>query len=571
MTMCKNLSLIFLSMCLCGTSLQAQDEPFAKRTVKAGLNSPWEITYGPNDSIWVTENVSYLVKRIHVGNGGATTLLDLSTQKNFSPNDGGRWPQGGLMGMAIHPNLYSSSASDRASKPWVYLAYVYSRPTGQGCSNNANDGNPCNFRTRIVRYNYSGNSLSGAVTVLDNIPGSNDHNSGRLVIGPDLKLYYTIGDLGAGQFNNSSRTNSAQAIDVMEGKILRLNSEPDNDGGVDDWIPNDNPYYNNSTITARDYVYSMGHRNAQGIVWGNVGGTNRLYSSEHGDKTDDELNLITAGSNYGWNQVSGYCDDNYNGLTLGGNSSVNEGNFCTATTANRAPMKSLFYKSKSAITAMSGDYLSWPTVAPSSIDLYSANKIPGWENSLLIPCLKAGKVFRVRLDAAGTGLATLGHGLDTASYFRGQGRFRDVAISPDGLKIFVACDASGQTSGPTGGFNNGGAAPPNAGAILEFAYTGTVLPIREPSVVQPQLVEKHIRIFPNPVEDWMMVSVTLDAPRPFTIQIFTATGERVRELKTRASETRVNMADVQPGLYFIQIRNAAGQLLKTEKFVRGKK
>src|SRR5205085_4116779 len=114
-------------------------------------------------------------------------------------------------------------------------------------------------------------------------------------------------------------------------------------------------------------------------------------------------------------------------------------------------------------------YLTWPTVAPSSIDFYSANKIPGWKNSLLISCLKAGRVYRVQLNATGTGLLNYAGGVDTTSYFRGQGRFRDLAISPDGLKIYVACDASGQTSGPTGSFNGGGSPPPNAGSILEFS------------------------------------------------------------------------------------------------------
>ncbi|HEU4608078.1 MAG TPA: PQQ-dependent sugar dehydrogenase, partial [Chitinophagaceae bacterium] len=170
----------------------AQNEPFVKRTVISGLNSPWEITYGPNDSMWVTENFSYRVKRISIANGTSTQLLNLSSSKNFSQNDGGMWPQGGLMGLAIHPNLYSSDPAVRAAKPWVYLAYVFSRQT---CATTTNPSGPCNFLTRIVRYDYIGDALLNPVTVLDNIPGSNDHNSGRLKIGPDLKLYYTIGDL----------------------------------------------------------------------------------------------------------------------------------------------------------------------------------------------------------------------------------------------------------------------------------------------------------------------------------------------------------------------------------------
>src|SRR5690606_11002229 len=134
--------------------------------------------------------------------------------------------------------------------------------------------------------------------------------------------YYTIGDMGAGQFNNLSRTNYAQVLDTCEGKILRLNTEPDGDAsyGVThdyntwrQWIPNDNPV--NHSVPAfsalKTPVYSYGHRNAQGIAWGNVNGTWRLYSSEHGDKSDDEVNNIVAGGNYGWPRVAGLGDENY--------------------------------------------------------------------------------------------------------------------------------------------------------------------------------------------------------------------------------------------------------------------
>lgn len=547
---------------------QAQNEPFSKRTVIAGLNSPWEITYGPNDSLWVTENFSYLVKRINIANGASTTLLNLSSLKNFSLNDGGRWPQGGLMGLAIHPNLYSSDAVTRAAKPWVYVAYVFSRPTGQTCSTNANSSNACNFLTRIVRYDYSGNALSNPVIILDNLPGSNDHNSGRLKIGPDMKLYYTIGDMGAGQFNNASRTNNAQAVDVMEGKILRLNTETDGDTGTDAWVPNDNPFYNGTPITPRDYVYTMGHRNAQGIIWANVNSTDILYSSEHGDKSDDEVNIITAGNNYGWNHVSGYCDGNYDGMTLGGFSPVNEESFCTTTLNNHQPLKTFFTITPAQINALSTDYLTWPTIAPSSIDFYSANTIPGWKNSLLVSCLKAGKVYRLKLNSTGDGLLNYASGVDTASYFRGEGRFRDLAISPDGLKIYVACDITGQTSGPSGSFNGGGTPPPNAGSILEFSYTGIILPIHDVDPVTWPVAAKEIKVFPNPAQLTITVSIKIDAQKPYSIQFFKSTGVFVKSIKGRKSETTISIADLTAGMYLVQIVDAFGKVLKVEKLIK---
>lgn len=546
----------------------AQNEPFAKRTVVTGLNSPWEITYGPNDSLWVTENFSYLVKRINITTGVSTTLLNLSSAKNFSQNDGGRWPQGGLMGLAIHPDLYSSDPAVRAAKPWVYLAYVFNRPTGQTCSTNSNSSNACNFLTRIVRYDYNGNTLSNPVTVLDNIPGSNDHNSGRLKIGPDLKLYYTIGDMGAGQFNNSSRTNNAQTLDVMEGKILRLNTESDGDAGTDAWVPNDNPFYNGTPITPRDYVYTMGHRNAQGIIWGEVNGINILYSSEHGDKSDDEVNIITAGNNYGWNRVSGFCDGNYNGMTLGGYSPVNENNFCTATPTYHQPLKTFFTATSTQINALSGDNLTWPTIAPSSIDFYSANTIPGWQNSLLITCLKAGRLYRLKLNSDGTGLVNYTDGVDTTSYFHGEGRFRDLAISPDGLKIYLACDISGQTSGPTGSYNGGGTPPPNGGSILEFSYVGMILPVHGVDPIAWPIARKEIKLFPNPAQLTVTVSVKLDAQKPYRIQFYNAMGNFIKEVISRKSETPVSIADLKPGMYLVQVMDACDKVLRVEKIIK---
>lgn len=91
------------------------------------------------------------------------------------------------------------------------------------------------------------------------------------------RLYYTVGDMGAGQFLNTTRTKKAQNVNVMEGKVLLLNSENDADAGQDGWIPDDNPFFDGAPITPKDYVFTSGHRNAQGLVWGSVAGNDILY------------------------------------------------------------------------------------------------------------------------------------------------------------------------------------------------------------------------------------------------------------------------------------------------------
>lgn len=450
----------------------AQTEPFSKRTVASGFNSAWEVVYGPNDSLWITENKSYIISRVNIANGNKTQLISLRSSDgtiNFTSASGTQ-PQGGLMGLAIHPNLYSTDPAIRATKRWVYAAYVYNRGACPGTNTS------CVFTTKIVRFEYNGNLLSNPVIILDNIPGSSDHNSGRLVFGPTIepgsdashtqyRLYYTVGDMGAGQFLNTTRTENAQNQNSFEGKVLRLNSEEDGDGGLDNWAPNDNPFYNSSSITAQDFIFTLGHRNAQGLAWGYVNGQHKLFSSEQMDKTDDEINIIEAGKNYGWDKVSGYCDGNVNGYKIGQTASANEGAFCIPANNHREPIFTTFTGTAAEMpTINSSPNSQWPTIASSSIAFYYQTKIPDWNKSILISSLKQDRVYRIKPDNAGTGTLTLANGFDTVSYFRGDGnRIRRITIAPGGLKFYVARDAG---------------AAINGGTIMEYSYTGVTLPVQ---------------------------------------------------------------------------------------------
>lgn len=560
----------------------SQSETFSKRVINASynLNSAWEITYGPGDSLWVTENKAYLISRINIANGSKTVLLNLlgssgDAQINFAQTatNGKKgtvkrvvpavWPQGGLMGLALHPALYSADPGIRNLTPWVYVAYVYNYANPTSCSSSR----PCYFYTKIVRYNYSGSALTNPVLILDSIPGSNDHNSGRLKIGPDLKLYYTVGDMGAGQFNNTSRPNNAQVLDIMEGKVLRLNTEPDGGMGKDAWIPNDNPFFDGAPYTPSDYVYSFGHRNAQGLDWVNINGNDLLFSSEHGDKSDDEINIIRGGSSYGWNRVSGYCDGNYDGLSLGGYSPVNEGLYCSSTPNNVTPVYTTFTATPSEIAAFTGDIFTFKTIAPSSIEVYKNSVIPGWQNSILVTTLKGGRVYRMKVDdATGQSIVPLSTGVDTAAYFAGEGRFRDVAISPDGMKIYLACDLSGATSGPTGGFNNkiNTTAPPNAGKILEFTYTGSVARMRTGINA---LQQYNFSIYPNPAQS--KITIQMGAfNKAVVIEVFNMVGAKVRTIRTSGSRVDVDLKGLTKGVYSVRISDNQGKVYLIQKVVK---
>ncbi len=493
---CSLLACFFiLSSLFSQTVTGPNGEVFNTRIVKDGLSDPWEIVYGPDNYLWITEARGYRVSRIDPVSGTKSVLLDVSNQRNFPRYDllnnqnGKPWPQGGLQGLALHPAFLSG-------KPYVYLSYVYNfsgaNASDNGCAVNSGG---CFFTTRLVRYEYnvSAQALVNPLILCDSIPGSSDHNSGRIRIAPltangnDNYLFYTVGDMGAGQYENAGRTNKAQNKSSYEGKVLRFNLEPDADAGTyDRWIPNDNPF--NSAVQSA--VWSVGHRNAQGLAHAVVNGQVRMYSSEHGPFSDDEVNIIERGKNYGHPLVIGYNDGNYDGLAAGvtSNSSLpgiwhttypfigSENQNAAAIGADlKLPIKTLYPSSNSFLTTLlhkvqnddpTGDPNSspnsWQSEAPSGMTVYQSAGIPGWNNSLLIAALKGGKMIRLKLNENGDGISG-----DTLNYFSSANRFRSVTVSPDGKKIYLIVDSSSITSGPSSSFPK---VSLNRGAIMEFSY-----------------------------------------------------------------------------------------------------
>src|ERR1700761_8492962 len=123
------------------------------------MNSPWEVVYGPDDSLWVTASHDYKIWKIHPGNKGARLVLDMSSLKDFTSATANPWPQGGLMGLAIHPQFNSG-------KPWVYIAYVYHLNGCSTCSGSTS-GARCSYNTKVVRYQYD--LTTGALTYMDDV------------------------------------------------------------------------------------------------------------------------------------------------------------------------------------------------------------------------------------------------------------------------------------------------------------------------------------------------------------------------------------------------------------------
>ncbi|AUX45191.1 quinoprotein glucose dehydrogenase [Sorangium cellulosum] len=440
----------------------AAEANFASREILRGLSFPTRVVWGPDGFLWLTERVGKRVVRVRPSDGQKTTAVTITEAYQSGGQDG-------VLGLALHPDLLQGKGTD-----YVYVSYTY----------DADASSAVNRRTKIRRYTYNPTTqaLGSPTDVITGLPGSDDHNSARLLIGPDQKLYYTVGDQGNNQFNRKCLPVGSQDLPTASevaaknwskyaGKILRLN--------LDGSIPADNP----QIAGTRSHVYSYGHRNPQGLTF--LGST--LYANEHGPKSDDELNIIQPGKNYGWPHVAGYQDDQaytYN------NWSASSPTPCASLAWNDyTPPSSVPRQQESAWShpdfaepiltlytvpndhnfrdpaCGSSAYICWPTIAPSSLHHYAAEPgIPGWEDSLLMTTLKKGAVYRVTLSA--TGDSVVG---EPVVHFQTTNRYRDLAMSPDRRTIYVITDTQGNTSGPTGGATT---ALSNPGAILEFTYTG---------------------------------------------------------------------------------------------------
>jgi glucose/arabinose dehydrogenase len=293
--------------------------------VVTGLRSPWSIVFLGTTAL-VSERDSARVLEL---TPGGTRVV--GTVPGVA-----RGGEGGLLGLA---------ATDEPGAPHL-LAYS-TGPDGNRVQEFAFTGGPGSYAFGAVR------------TVIDGLPSARNHNGGRIAFGPDGMLYVAVGDAG--------RPDRAQDLADLAGKILRL--EPD--GGV----PVDNPFPGSP-------VYSLGHRNVQGLGWTADG---RLVASEFGQDTWDELNVIEPGGNYGWPVVEG----------VGG-----------------------------ASQGFIDPVQQWPT------DGASPSGLAVVEGTVFVANLRGGRLRAVPVS-----------GLGTAEEFYGgtYGRLRDVALAPDG-RLWILTD-----------------------------------------------------------------------------------------------------------------------------------
>ncbi len=320
--------------------------------VQSGLNVPWDIAFAPDGRMFVTERGGTVLVFASAAPGAAhlsTTAIPQVVQNGES----------GLLGLALDPDFAANGS--------LYLCAT------------RNDGGTQN---EILRYRADGNALALDAVLVRGMRAAGNHDGCRLRFGPDGKLWATMGEAG--------NTALAQDPNSLNGKILRLNA----DGSV----PTDNPILPGAR--ARTIAYSTGHRNPQGIDF--QPGTGTVFDVEHGPDSDDEVNVIRPGANYGWPTV----------LQTGG--------------AARGFVDPVWSSGSVTLATSGGAFVSGPAWG-------------AWSGSLFVATLKDTSLRR--LAVSGTSVVS------AEILYRGKyGRLRAVVRGPDGALYVTTSNRDGRGS-----------------------------------------------------------------------------------------------------------------------------
>jgi glucose/arabinose dehydrogenase len=341
------MSLVFLSLIPVAFAQEYPELEVKVEVVANNLTIPWSIDWLPDGTILFTERNGDL-RIIQHGVLLEEPLLSLSV--------GG--VEGGMLGITVDP--------DYSKNNYIYLYYTYNELL--------------TTKNKLVRYQFSDGILVEDKILIDGIPGGPFHDGGRIQFGPDGKLYVTTGEAG--------NPDLSQDLNSLGGKILRINS----DGS----IPDDNPWKNSP-------IYSIGHRNPQGIDWDESG---NLFATEHGPSgwrgvAHDEVNQIIAGKNYGWPDIIG--DEKKENLE-----------------------NPILHSGKD-------------TWAPSGAEFYYGDKIPQWNGKYFVAALRGSHLHMIEFDLQNNSVTS------HEKLFQDEfGRLRDVQTGPDGFLYILTSNQDGR-------------------------------------------------------------------------------------------------------------------------------
>lgn len=319
------------------------------------MDQPWGIVFTGEDTALITEKSGKLFLQ---ENGTRTEISNIPEVNDAR--------QGGLMDVALDPNW--------PTEDWIYLSFSHPQTPGASAA-----------MTKVIRAKLDGTALTNIETLFQakdaDYVNTGFHYGSRITFDAAGHLYFSIGDRGV--------MADAQDISKPHGKIHRINR----DGS----IPTDNPFVD--TPNAYASIYSYGNRNPQGLII--HPDTDILWSTEHGPKGGDELNVIRSGINYGWPEIS--YGINYNGSIL--------------TEFTQKP-------------GMAQPVSQWtPSIAVSGLEVYKGDLFPAWNGRLLAGALAYEEVRLVTVN--GDKYVT------ESTILQQEGRVRDVTVGPDGA-IYVA-------------------------------------------------------------------------------------------------------------------------------------
>lgn len=324
-----------------------------------GLEHPWAIAWLPDNSALITER------------SGDLRLLNADGTLHPDPVAGVpdvlNHRQGGLLDVILHPEFEQNRL--------VYLSYAHGTVRANG--------------TRIARARFEDHALKDLEVLFTAKPDKPDgfHFGCRMAFLPDGSLIFTVGE--------GARKSPSQDMSSHLGKVLRI---------LDDGSPaTDNPFHNR--IDAAQEIYSYGHRNPQGLVVHPE--TGKIYSTEHGPRGGDELNLVEPGNNYGWPEATyGY---EYSGPRV---------------------------SQHTALPGMTDPIVVWtPSIAASGLDFYFGDKFPEWKGDLFAGGLVLRQVRRIMFE----GETIVGQ--ETLQFDK---RIRDVRQGPDGYLYVLTDERNGQ-------------------------------------------------------------------------------------------------------------------------------
>lgn len=354
----RKLIFILLASCVFVTHAQALD--YKVETLTSDLNQPWSIAFLPNGDYLIALKVGKLIRVSADGTVGEALAGAPNTYY---------FKQGGYFDVVLDPNFEQNNT--------LYLSFAH--------------GNSSAHSTRVIKAQLGAEGLTDVTPIFTGKVtfDTGKHYGGRLAFLPDDTLILSTGD--GGDYRNAAQDKNSHL-----GKILRFTKDGE--------VPADNPFSNQSG--GDGYVWSYGHRNPQGLAVDYATGV--VYQHEHGPKGGDEVNVISAGSNYGWPAAS--YGVNYSGTRV-------------------SPYKTL--------PGMVDGIKVWvPGISPSGLAIYRGDLFPEWNGNLFVGGLMGLNVRRLVMQEEAVSE-------EHSMFPEIKARIRDVRVGPTGA-IYILTD------GPSG-------------------------------------------------------------------------------------------------------------------------